>query len=104
MATAQDNGKLLSFVNELNIAKCYMYGDVLTKFVFDNTNEKFKEIEDSQVKYLGGLGEYESEKLLTEKNYSLGEVETIKMIIGFCNSKRDFICLFSNKSAGNFKE
>ncbi|MDE6389613.1 MAG: hypothetical protein K2L82_17690 [Lachnospiraceae bacterium] len=35
---AKDRDKLLSFVNELNIVKCYMYGDLLTKFVFDNRN------------------------------------------------------------------
>lgn len=95
--------KLLSFVNELNIVRCYMYGDLLTKFVFDNTNEKFKEIGKCQVRHLGGLGEYESKKLLTEKNYSLGEIETIKKIVGFCNSKRDFICLFHNRYVGNFE-
>lgn len=63
--------KLLSFVNELNIVKCYMYGDLLTKFSFDNANNKFKEIRNIQVKYIGGLGEYESKKLLTEKNIHL---------------------------------
>lgn len=104
VTTAQDNGKLLSFVNELNIVKCYMYGDLLTKFVFDTANEKFKDIGECQVKYLGGLGEYESEKLLTEKTYSLGEVETIKIIISFCNSQRDFIYLFHNRAAGNFED
>lgn len=101
---AQKSDKLLSFVNELNIAKCYMYGDLLTKFVFDNTNEKFREIEDCHVNYIGGLGEYESEKLLTEKRYSVGEIETIKMIIGFCNSKRDLTCLFYNRCAGNLED
>ncbi len=39
--------KLLSFVNEQNIVKCYMYGDILTKFNLDNTNKKFKEIRNS---------------------------------------------------------
>lgn len=100
---AKDRDKLLSFVNELNIVNCYMYGDLLTKFVFDNTNEKFKEIGECQVRYVGGLGEYESKKLLTEKNYSLGEIGTIKKIIEFCNSKRDFISLFYNKYVGNFE-
>lgn len=103
VTTAQDSDKLLSFVNELNIAKCYMYGNLLTKFVFDNAHEKFKEIEDCHVNYIGGLGEYESKKLLTEKNYSLGDIETIKKIIGFCNSRSDFICLFHNRYAGNFE-
>lgn len=81
-----------------------MYGDFLTKFVFDTANEKFKEIGDCQVKYLNGLGEYESEKLLTEKRYSVGEIETIKMIIDFCNSKRDLTSLFYNRCAGNFED
>lgn len=99
----KDRDKLLSFVSELNIVRCYMYGDLLTKFVFDNTNEKFKEIGDCQVRYLEGLGEYESKKLLTEKTYSLGDVETIKKIVEFCNSKRDFIFLFHNRYVGNFE-
>ena len=103
IAIAKDRDKLLSFVNELNIVRCYMYGDLLTKFVFDNANEKFKEIGKCQVRSLGGLGEYESKKLLTEKTYSLGEIETIKKIVGFCNSKKDFICLFYNRYVGNFE-
>lgn len=91
---AKDRDKLLSFVNELNIVKCYMYGDLLTKFAFDNTNEKFKEIGECQVTYLGGLGEYESKNLLTEKTYSLGEIRTIKKIIQFCNSEGDLNYIF----------
>lgn len=100
---AKDRDKLLSFVNESNIVKCYMYGDLLTKFVFDNTNEKFKEIGECQVRHVGGLGEYESKNLLTEKTYSLGEIKTIKKIVGFCNSERDFICLFHNRYVRNFE-
>lgn len=91
---AKDRNKLLSFVNELNIVRCYMYGDLLTKFVFDNTNEKFKEIGKCQVRSLGGLGEYESKKLLTEKTYSLGEIGTIKKLIQFCNTKGDLNYIF----------
>ena len=94
VTVAKNKDKLLSFVNELNIVKCYMYGDFLTKFVFDNENIKFKEINSSQVKYLGVLGEYECDKLLTEKKYSLGEIETIKKIIEFCNSKGDLNYIF----------
>ena len=71
ITVARNKDKLLSFVNELNIVKCYMYGDFLTKFVFDNANIKFKEISNSQVKYLGGLGEYGCNKFLTEKNIHL---------------------------------
>lgn len=100
---AKDRDKLLSFVNELNIVKCYMYGDFLTKFVFDNENEKFKEIGECQVRYVGGLGEYESKKLLTEKNYSLGEIETIKKIIQFCNSRRDLNYVFYGVYGGNLE-
>ena len=100
---AKDGEKLLSFVNELNIIKCYMYGDILTKFVFDNANEKFKEIENCHVRYLGGLGEYESKKLLTEKNYSLGEIGTIRKIIQFCNSKGDLNYIFCGVYGGNLE-
>ena len=95
ITVAKNRDKLLSFVNELNIVRCYMYGDLLTKFVFDNANLKFKEINKSQVKYIGGLGEYECNKLLTEKKYSLGEIETIKKVIEFCNSKGDLNYVFN---------
>lgn len=58
-------------------------------------NAKFKEINNSWVKYLGGLGEYECNKLLTEKKFSLGEIDTIKKVIEFCNSKEDFNYIFN---------
>lgn len=103
ITVAKNRDKLLSFVNELNIVKCYMYGDCLTKFVFDNANIKFKEISNSQVKYIGGLGEYESNKLLTEKKYSLGEIGTIKKVIEFCNSKTDLNYIFHGVYKGNLE-
>ncbi len=103
ITVAKDRDKLLSFVNELNIVKCYMYGDCLTKFVFDNANAKFKEINNSRVKYLGGLGEYESKKLLTEKKYSLGEIGTIKKVIEFCNTKTDLNYIFHGVYKGNLE-
>ncbi len=85
---AEDNDKLLSFVNESNIVKCYMYGDLLTKFVFDTSNQEFDMIKNSKVRYLGGaLDEYESERLLVEKCYSLEKVETIRKIFKLCNSQ-----------------
>ena len=92
---AEDKDKLLSFVSESNIAKCYCYGDLLIKFVFDGSNKDFKMIKNSQVRYIGGgLGEYESEKLLTEECYSLEKVETIRKIFELCNSENDFLIIF----------
>lgn len=95
VTSAKDNDKLLSFVNESTIIRCYMYGDQLTKFVFDNTNPDFAIIKNSPVKcYGGGLGEYESAHLLTEKIYSLGDINTIKRMIDFCNTEGDFNIIF----------
>lgn len=37
------------------------------------------------------------------KNGPLRDIETIKKIVGFCNSKKDFICLFHNRYLGNFE-
>ncbi len=91
---AEDRDKLLSFVNEANIIKCYMYGDLLTKFVFDTSNRDFEIIKNCQVKYLGGLGEYECKKLLTEACYSLEQIETIRKIFELCNSQTDFNMIF----------
>ncbi len=50
---AKDGEKLLSFINELNIVKCYMYGDVLTKFVFDSANEMMIMIESNVCSWIG---------------------------------------------------
>lgn len=105
---AEDKDKWLSFVNEANIAKCYMYGDTLTKFVFDVLNQDFKTIKKSQVKYIGGLGEYECKYLLAEECYSLEKTETIRKIFELCNSQRDFICIFNgipnNRSLDNSRK
>lgn len=79
--TAQDPDKRLSFVSDTTIAKCFMYGDQLTKFSFDTNNPKFLEISNQPYKYLGGgLGEHEAPILLVEKNYSLKEKSTIRLL------------------------
>ncbi len=90
-----ENGKmkLLSFVEEANILKCYMYGDMVTKLCFDLNNPRFQEIKDIPFHYIGGaLEEYEAEKLLVEKNYSLSEISTIVWLI---KREKDILSLHS---------
>lgn len=94
-AASKDKG--LSFVNNSTISNCYMYGDTLVKFVFDNSNPVFRSIADCPVQYRGlALGEYEAEKLLPEKIYSLEKIETIRLIFEHTRSKPDFIHIFSD--------
>lgn len=94
---AEDKEKYLSFVDETTIAKCFMYGDMLTKLVFDLDDEKFDEIKDCEVKYTGNsLGEYECCKLLTEKNFSLCDIETIKLMFSMVNNNQQFATIFKH--------
>ena len=105
ITVAEDNEKKLSFVNEKNILKCYMYGDLLTKFCFDKNNAKFLEICNERYEVLsGGLGEYQSSKLLTEKIYSLQKIDTIVMLLGFSNSPLDVVWLFNGHGYHNLEE
>ncbi|BCJ97580.1 hypothetical protein [Anaerocolumna chitinilytica] len=102
---AEDDEKFLSFVNEDNIAKCYMYGDVLTKFCFDMQNENFVKICDEKYHYIGGgLGEYESQKLLVEANYSLKEMDTIVMLIKMVKQPSTFISFYKSFYGPNLEQ
>jgi hypothetical protein len=84
---AKTQDKLLSFVEEENLAMCFMYGDTLTKFDFSLENPKFIEIKDTEYHYIGGgLGEYEAAKLLVDKNYSLKDIDTIVFLIKIAKS------------------
>lgn len=93
--TVAENEKKLSFVNETTIANCFMYGDMLTKLVFDIRNEEFKKIMNCKVKCIGdAMGEYECCKLLPEKNYSLSDVNTIRLIFSMVKEKKQLISIF----------
>lgn len=92
---AQDKEKLLSFVRDCDVAKCYMYGDVLVKLSFDNSDPLFGAIKDCPVKYIGGgLGEYETEKLLPERLYSLESIASIRKLFELTSSIGDLISIF----------
>lgn len=92
---AKDIDKQLSFVEDNNVAMCYMYGDILVKLSFDGSNPLFNEIKDCPVRYIGcGLGEYETEKLLPEKLYPLNRVESIRKIFELTTQKRDLFAIF----------
>ena len=92
---AKDKDKALSFADDQHIARCFMYGDTLTKLCFDPGNEKFKEMENIAVHYTGNiLGEYETTQLLVEKNYSLSDVDTIKLLFSMVADTSQMITLF----------
>lgn len=95
---AADKDKFLSFVNDITIASCFMYGDMLTKLVFDVNNEEFKKIQSCKVKVIGGmLGEYESKKLLPEINYPLSDLTTIRLIFSMVQNNRQLCTIFYNR-------
>jgi hypothetical protein len=101
---AKDEDKLLSFVNETSVIKCYIYGDTLTKFAMDDQNPLFKIIEDEKVRYIGGgLGEYECKKLLTEKYYSLEDIETIRMLFQMAKNSSDIHIIFQGLLGKNLE-
>ena len=93
---AKDKDKFLSFVPSQSIALCSVYGDTLTKLDFNLQNPNFQKIKDEVYRYLGGgMMEYESPKLLVEKNYSLANPETIVMVIEMATNVsqvRSFVC------------
>ena len=77
--TSDKNG--LSFVSNKNIAKCYMYGDLLIKLNFDIKDKKFKKIAKSNyIQTRSAMEEYVTTNLLTEKIYSLEKLETIRLL------------------------
>lgn len=77
--TSDKNG--LSFVSNKNIAKCYMYGDLLIKLNFDIKDKKFKKIAKSNyIQTRSAMEEYVTTNLLPQKIYSLEEFETIKLL------------------------
>jgi len=79
---AADPDKALSFTNSANIAKCFWYGDQLTKLCFEKNNPLFKQIQNTPYRCLGTpLGEYETKKLVVEKNYSLKLKSTIRLLV-----------------------
>ena len=98
--TVAEKGEKLSFASEDTIAVCFMYGDILTKLNFDITDTKFKEIMNCKVYKTGNiLGEYQSEKLLTEENYSLKEISTIKKIFSMVKDDWQIVRIFSYENS-----
>lgn len=94
---ALDEDKYLSFVTEETIAKCFMYGDMLTSLKFDINDEEFKKIADVPFRRIGGaLGEYESKYLLVDQNYSLEDVNTIVKIFDYVTSTDQLCGIFSH--------
>ena len=96
---AADKDKKLSFVSNETIALCSMYGDVLTKLVFDTEDKRFEKIMHTSFKEIGGgLGEFESECLLTETNYLIMDVATIKLIFSMALDYRQVFSLLYAKN------
>ena len=82
IVVAQDREKGLSFVADSAIVNCYMYGDQLTKLCMDINNPLFAEVKNNPVLHIGfAWDEYETKKLVVEKNYSLREKSTIKLLV-----------------------
>ncbi len=85
----------LSFTDNENIATCFMYGDILNKLCFDKNNEKFKEIENCKIKqFSNSFKEYKSFKILVEKQYSLADLETIRLIFNMVSNHKQLVNLF----------
>lgn len=106
-STAQDEKKLLSFVTEQYIAKCYMYGDQLTKLCFDKQNPNFQKIQNNSYKYIGGaFGEYETSTLYVEKIYSLKNKSTIRLLASMIPDKDCILATgwFSNPLCDSFEK
>lgn len=104
ITVAEEGGKL-SFASEETIANCFMYGDKLTKLNFDIDNEMFRKIKDCEVDYIGNsLGEYRSERLLVEKEYSLKDLNTIKLLFSMIKDNRQLVTIFcySNGEGNGF--
>lgn len=82
ISTAKNSEKKLSFVDEEHIGKCIVYGDMLTRLNFDLNDKNFQAIENCEVKRVGySFEEYECDKLLPAENYSLEDLDTLKMLI-----------------------
>lgn len=85
----------LSFVSNEDISTCFMYGDVLNKLCFDKSNDEFRKIENYPTKKLNNsFREYKSFKLLVEKQYSLADPETIRLIFNMVSNHKQLINFF----------
>lgn len=97
--TVAETGEKLSFVSEDTIALCFMYGDKLTKLNFDISNKDFQTISDYEVEYIGLVfGEYRSEKLLTEEEYSLEDLDAIKLMFSMIKGDWQISRIFNYKN------
>lgn len=97
----QDTGShYLCFVPPECTILCVHYGNQLTEIKFDSGDFRFKEIANEEI-YFGGLiwNEYNAKKIITGKNYSLSNPETIQKIVDMASSKNLLrsICMDENK-------
>ncbi len=82
---ADDKECMLSFVKGRDLYKCWMYGDQITKFCFNKSNNAFKRIAGNKAYPQGNyLGEIKTDQLLVEKNFSLSDPYTVVMLITLC--------------------
>lgn len=99
---AEDADKWLSFVPSKCVGRCSMYGDQLTKLCFDKSDPLFREIADEPFRsFSNSFGELDAKRLLTEQNYSLKDLNTVKMIIEMSDAKGVNILLSNPFDAGN---
>ena len=97
ICTAKDSEKKLSFVDEEHIGKCIVYGDMLTRLNFDLNDRNFQAIENCEVKRVGySFEEYECDNLLPAENYSLEDLNTLKMLIQMTKSRVVFVSMCAN--------
>ena len=95
----------LSFVEDEYVGRCFMYGDTLTKLCVDSSLEEFRQIEKEPVSFVDGsqLGEMRCSKVMVEKNYSLKNKESIKLIFENSNYGSIIRLLSYRSSAGTFE-
>lgn len=97
ISTAKNSEKKLSFVDEEHIGKCIVYGDMLTRLNFDLNDRNFQAIENCEVKRVGySFKEYECDNLLPAENYSLEDLDTLKMLIQMTKSHVVFVSMCAN--------
>ena len=78
----------ICFVPAECVIFCVHYGDQLTEIKFNSKDCRFREIEYEEAFYGGMIWhEYNAKAVITGKNYSLAEPETIQMIVDMASSE-----------------
>jgi len=79
----------LSFVRDDDLYKCWMYGDQITKVVFDLGDKQFAEIADFPAYETGNtFGEIKTDYLIPQMNYLLSSPETVVRILKLSGKNR----------------